>query len=299
MGAGTSIDLVEWILLYVLWAPVLGALLLRSVVVDPERRSRALRGYFYAALFLHPLALVPVLVSTDAALLVLAGFDGALLAIVLATWRDERALGAVLAEIDADPAQGARRARRWMRQLTARHAGSTRVEHALALARCLDRNGRGSEADAILEGIPRADMSPREAARVSVTLALFALGRGDAALARTRTARALGRAPATAPEVHTARALWSLLDAIEGLGRRAFANLARLPRALGSPVDRALVALARAHALSATGETAHARALVRGLDAEARPLAERWARACVGPATPAIAGAGSVESPYR
>ncbi|MDQ3035192.1 MAG: hypothetical protein M3Y87_22490, partial [Myxococcota bacterium] len=155
---GTQLSGVEWVLLFVLWAPVLGALLLRAAIEDPERCARALGSYVRAAIFLHALALPPMLVSYGVAMLVLAGFDAALLLMVWAARSDERRLVRALALLQ-DPStvdRGVRAARDWLDTL-ARRAGSdgVRVDHAVACARALDAVGRTQDAEEALERLPR------------------------------------------------------------------------------------------------------------------------------------------------
>lgn len=300
---GSTIEIVEWVLLFVLWAPVLGALLLRAAIDDPERRARALGGYVRAALFLHALALPPMLVSYGVALLVLAGFDAALLAMVYAARADERELARVLALLGRPESSelGVRAARDWLSTLVRRAgADGLRVDHAVACARALDAIGRTREAEEILDAVPRTLLAPRDAARVDLAIALLAIERGDLARARELSARALGRAPAGAAESVTARAAWALLDAVDGHARRALIGIARIPGPLSAPLDRALVALARAHVLASRGEPAAARALLRELDRDALIRAERLATSCPGPASALVhALDGSLAAPYR
>nr|MDQ3038118.1 hypothetical protein [Myxococcota bacterium] len=126
------------------------------------------------------------------------------------------------------------------------------------------------------------------------------LERGDATRARELAARALGRAPLGIPEVTTARGVWALLDAVDGHARRALLGISRITGPITSPLDRALVALARAHVLAARGEQASARALLRELDHDARLRAERLATTCPGPASPLVHALDrAVEAPYR
>lgn len=295
--------IVEWVLLFVLWAPVVGALLLRSAIDDPDRSAQALGAYVRAAIFLHALALPPMLVSYGVALLVLAGFDAALLLMVWAARRDEQQLGVVL-DAMRDPArrdEGLRAAREWLHVLEARRGASAlRVDHTLAVARALDEMGRARDAEHALERLPRTSLGPREAARISLAIALLAIERGDVARAREFAARALGRAPLGAPEVATARAAWALLDAIDGHSRRALVGIGRIHGLVGRPLDRALITLARAHVLAGRGEAHAARTLLRELDVEARARAERLASACPGPASPLVHGLDRpIESPYR
>lgn len=289
--------------MFVLWAPVVGALLLRAAIEDPERRARAVGGYVRAALFLHALALPPMLVSYGVAMMVLAGFDAALLLMVWAARSDERQLDRALALL-RDPAtveSGVRVAREWLDTL-ARRAGAdgVRVDHAVACARALDAIGRTQDAEDALERLPRTMLAPRDASRISLAIALLALERGDAARAREFAARALGRAPLGAPEVTTARAIWALLDAVDGRARRAMLAISRITTPMSSPLDRALIALSRAHVLAARGEHVSARALLRELGASARRRAERLASACPGPASALVHGLDrALETPYR
>lgn len=290
---------VEWVLLFVLWAPVLGALLLRAAIECPARRARTVDGYVRAAIFLHALALAPMFVSWGVALLVLAGFDAALLLMVWSARRDERTLTQIL-KLVADPTTtraGAQQAEDWLEHLARRTgADGLSTDHALACAQALDAAGHGQKADEVLERLPRRSMSSRDRARIDLELAFHALTRNALTRARTFVHRALDHSARSADEA-TAHLLDALIDAVTGHPQRALLSISRISGAIVTAQQRALVALAQSHALSARGEIAAARRALRHLDASARHDAERIARGCPGPASPLFHSCE--DAPYR
>ncbi len=290
-SSGSSILYVEWVLLFVLWAPVLGALLLRAAIESPDRRARTVDAYVRAAIFLHVLALPPMFISWGVALLVLAGFDAALLLMVWAARRDERTLARVLQSLE-DPAtaeRGIQLADDWLNVLARRvGADGIWIDHALSCAEALDSAGHSRKADDVLECLPRAAMTSMDRARVDLALAFHALTRNELGRARELLHRTLEHAPSRSPEETTAHAFDALIDAVSGQPRQALLEMTRVSGLATTTRHRAVIALVHAHVLSAQGELAAARRVLRNLGTEARLDAERIALGCPGPASPLI-----------
>jgi hypothetical protein len=244
-----------------------------------------------------------MLISWGVALLVLAGFDAALLLMVWAARRDERSLARVLTLLQSPTTaeRGVQMADDWLNVLARRvGADGLWIDHALACAEALDAAGHSRKADDVLERLPRAAMTSMDRTRVDLALAFHALTRNELGRAREIVHRGLEHSTPRTLEETSARLFDALIDAVSGQPRQALLGITQVSGSVATPRQRAIVALVQSHVLSARGQIAAARRVLRNLGTEARADAERIASGCPGPASPLLHTLDrSQDAPYR